>query len=136
MTESTRPHRVLALLLCVLLQACGPGTGGTGLPPASTSAPASNTTGGTTDGPPPSSSTGTTTVAPPSSSATTAPLSSAPDRAPDLAGVIERLDDTTVLLAGVVLPRGEVDLIGAPLRVGATARAWREGGRWVVRVDG
>jgi len=136
MTESTRLHRLLAALLCVLLQACGPGTGGTGLPPASSSAPATSTTGPTADTPPPSNTTGTTTGGTPPSSATTAPLPSAPDRAPDLVGVIERVDDTTVVLAGVTLPRAEIDLIGAPLQLGAAARAWREGGRWVLRVGG
>jgi hypothetical protein len=113
----------------LLLAGCGPGTGGTGLPPGSDTAPvdAALPSPVTSTGPQPS----TGTVAAPR------PL---PSRAPDLDGTIDRVDDATLSIAGSALPRASTDVVladgtAAPAdapRVGRAARAWLENGRWLV----
>jgi hypothetical protein len=107
--------RLAALLLLLLAQGCGPGTGGTGLPP-----------GGGSSGFP-------WTEAP------TAPL---PDRPADLAGPIERIDATVVRIAATDLHLALSDLLfddGSPatadaLRPGVEAQVWRIGERWLVSI--
>lgn len=107
--------RLAAMLFVLLAQGCGPGTGGTGLPPA--------------PGP----------IAPASTSAT---LTVGFDRPADLAGPIEQLDATVIRIAGTDLPRDLSDLLfddGGPatadaLRVGVEAQAWRVGERWRVAI--
>jgi hypothetical protein len=104
------------MLLLALLQGCGPGTGGTGLPPAAADlgAPATN-----------------------------APSVALPDRPADLAGPIERFDATVIRIAGTDLPRDGTDLVfedgsattDAALRVGAQARAWRVDTGWRVAIQ-
>jgi hypothetical protein len=117
----------------LLLAGCGPGTGGTGLPPGSDTAqvdaalPSPVTSPVTSPGPQPS----TGTVAAPR------PL---PSRAPDLDGTIDRVDDATLSIAGSALPRAATDVVladgsAAPAdaaRAGRAARAWLENGRWLV----
>jgi hypothetical protein len=111
---------VAAVGLALLLQACGPGTGGTGLPPGS----------GATDA---------------ASSLALAPsIEALPGRTPDLAGPLQSVDAGTLGIAGTSLPRAGVSLrdpAGAPLpadaaRVGLPARAWRVGDGWVVALGG
>ena len=123
MTEARRRigARVALAALALALQACGPGSGGTGLPPgdSASSVPVS---------------------APPPPSATRVPASGLPERAPELSGPLERVDADSLTLAGVVLPRASVALLdaaGAPLaaeaaRPGLAARAWRVGDGWLV----
>lgn len=122
--------RLLAAWLALGLAACGPGTGGTGLPPG--------------DGGTPTSSSGLQAPAAPtpsSSGSTPAPL---PTGAPDLAGTVEAIDPDALTIAGRRLPWTAVslrDASGAMLaadavRVGRTARAWQVGAVWVVALDG
>lgn len=116
---------VAPALAALMLAGCGPGTGGTGLPPGSDTAsvglvpPIAN-----------SQPTAGAVVAP-------RPL---PARAPELEGTIDGLDDATLSIAGRALPRASTDPVladGTPapdaaLRVGRAARAWLENGRWLV----
>lgn len=107
--------RLAATLLLLLAQGCGPGTGGTGLPPAADSSGF------------------------PLAEAPAAPL---PDRPADLAGPIERIDATVVRIAATDLPLALSDLLfddGSPatadaLRPGVEAQAWRIGERWRVSI--
>jgi hypothetical protein len=103
------------MLLLLLAQGCGPGTGGTGLPPAA----------------------GSSGI--PLEEAPAAPPS---DRPADLAGPIELVDATVVRIAATDLPLALCDLLfddGSPatadaLRPGVEARAWRIGERWRVSI--
>jgi hypothetical protein len=115
---------VLASFVAVLgLAGCGPGEGGTGLPP-----PAS---GSATVGAPDA------TLPPP----TPATLLAAGVPA-DVAGTIAALDDRVLVIGDVALPRDAVDAVladGRPappgsLAVGARATAWRLGERWLVQL--
>lgn len=111
------PGRLLAAAwLALLLQACGPGTGGTGLPPGGASA---------------------------DTAAALAPAATAfvpPAREPELVGTIESVDGATLRIAGATLPRAEVSLYDAngaavsadAVRPGTAARGWRVGEGWVV----
>jgi hypothetical protein len=100
-----------AAWLASLLQACGPGTGGTGLPPVGASA-----------------------------DATAIPALALPSREPELVGTIESVDGATLRIAGAALPRPSVSLYDESgvavsadaVRIGTTARAWRVGEGWVV----
>lgn len=122
--------RSVAAGLALLLAACGPGTGGTGLPPG--------------DGADSSSVVSAPTPSTQAPSASRLPVAALPDRAPDLAGPIEAVDADTLTLAGVGLVRASVSLRdgnGAPLgaeaaQPGRAARAWRTGETWVVALDG
>jgi hypothetical protein len=115
--------RLGALLLVLALLGCGPGTGGTGLPPGADASVAPTTTA-------------------PGSANTTAPSVALPDRAPDLAGPIERLDATVIRIAATDLPRERAELLlddgtaatADALQVGAEARAWFDGARWQVAI--
>jgi len=116
--------RLAAMLLLLLAQGCGPGTGGTGLPPS-----AGLPDSAVADAPAP------VAAAP----APSAPLS---DRPADLAGPIERVDATVVRIAETDLPLALCDLLfddGSPataeaLQPGVEARAWRVGERWRVSI--
>lgn len=118
-----------AVWLALALAACGPGTGGTGLPPGDELSNASSA-----PAPTPITPTGSGLALP-------APL---PDRMPDLAGPIESVDADTLTIAGTRLPRAAVslrDATGAPLaadaaRTGRSARAWRAGEGWLVALGG
>jgi hypothetical protein len=107
--------RLAAMLLLLLAQGCGPGTGGTGLPP-----------GAGVNG----------------SAVADAPAAALPERPADLAGPIERVDATVVRIAATDLPLALSDLVfddGSPatadaLQPGVEARAWRVGERWRVSI--
>ena len=116
-----------AVWLALLLQACGPGTGGTGLPPVGASADATAAV--------PAAGSGTAAALAPG-----VPALALPAREPELVGTIESLDAATLRIAGAALPRASVSLYdesGAAVsadtvRIGAAARAWRVGEGWVV----
>lgn len=144
------------LLIVALLAGCGPGTGGTGLPPASSSAPA----GDAVAAPPASGpTTAPPTAAPPTSGPTTVPPAAGspsdpaigpapvvavtvPDRPPDRIGTVESIDATTLRVAGLEIARARVDVLladGRPanvdaLRTGAEVIAWEVGPRIVVQL--
>ncbi|MFM1988786.1 MAG: hypothetical protein RJA99_1743 [Pseudomonadota bacterium] len=126
--------RLVAACLALVLAACGPGTGGTGLPPGDGTPTASTGTA-------PSSTAPSSTVPSSTAPALVAPL---PDRAPDLAGPIESADADALTIAGTRLPRASVslrDAAGAPLaddaaQAGRPARAWRAGEGWLVALGG
>jgi hypothetical protein len=117
---------LVALLVALLaLLGCGPGTGGTGLPPGGSGTP------------------------PETAAALNAPAVQAPaaDPAPrlppatpaDLEGPVDAIDAQAVTVAGVVLPRASLDTVGpdgraaeTPLAVGVSVRAWRLGERWLL----
>ena len=113
-------HGVAAVGLALLLQGCGPGTGGTGLPPGAGASDAASTLA----------------LAP--------SVEALPGRTPDLAGPLQSVDAETLGIAGASLPRAGVSLrdpVGNPLaadaaRVGLPARAWRVGDGWVVALGG
>ncbi len=137
-------------LMLTLLQGCGPGSGGTGLPPeAGLGAEQPNSPVAAL---PPAPGLGTEQPNPPVAALPPAPgpgdapiggpVAGPPDRPADLAGPIERVDATVIRIAGTDLPRDEVDLLfedGSHATtedppVGAEARAWRVAGRWQVLV--
>lgn len=119
-------------LMLTLLQGCGPGSGGTGLPPeAGLGAEQPNSPVAAL---PPATGPGDAPIG--------GPVAGPPDRPADLSGPIERVDATVIRIAGTDLPRDEVDLLfedGSHATtedppVGAEARAWRVAGRWQVIV--
>jgi hypothetical protein len=120
-----------AVWLALLLQACGPGTGGTGLPPVGASADATAAGAAAV----PAAGSGTAAALAPG-----VPALALPAREPELVGTIESLDAATLRIAGAALPRASVSLYdesGAAVsadtvRIGAAARAWRVGEGWVV----
>jgi len=132
------------LAAAALLAGCGPGTGGTGLPPA-----------GSAPGPAPTADAGpgagAGAVAPPSAGApVSAPTLGEPESAPvqpartaDLAGLVTAVDAETVVAAGAALPRDELrvtraDGSDAPvdlLQPGVSVRVWRVGDVWLVRLE-
>jgi len=134
----------------VLLSGCGPGTGGTGLPPAaSTPGPAPTADAGPGTGavtaPPPVA--GTPVPAPPFAAAPTLggqeTGSNLPARTADLAGVVTAVDAETVVVAGTALPRAALrvsrpDGSAAPsdlLQPGVAVRVWRVGEVFLVRLE-
>lgn len=137
------PAMLLAVLIAVLLAGCGPGTGGTGLPPASSADGGTAPTGGGTSGgdassPPPAA------AAPPAAVTSPAPTGAAtvPARAPDLVGTVDAVDDTTLRIANLTVALALVDVVlsdGSPssvaaLRAGARVLAWVVGSRIVVQL--
>lgn len=121
---------LVALVALSALVGCGPGTGGTGLPPGGSSAQPD--AAATVSGP--------TVQAP---AADTVPLLRPPSTPADLEGPITAVDSATVTVSGTTaLPRALLDAVGsdgraAPtdaLAVGIPVRAWRIGGRWLLVV--
>jgi hypothetical protein len=137
-----RPRAAAILLIVALITGCGPGTGGTGLPPASAGAP----TGDAVAAPPAS---GPTTRPPaagspsgPAIGPTAAAPVTVPDRPPDRVGTVESIDETTLRIAGLDIARARVDVLladGRPatvdaLRTGAEVLAWEVGSQIVVQL--
>ena len=121
--------RLVVGWLALGLAACGPGTGGTGLPPG--------------DGGTPTSASSLQTPPSPTPSSSVTPAEPLPSGTPDLAGSVESVDPDAVTIAGRRLPWATIslrDASGATLaadeaRVGRTARAWQVGAVWVVALD-
>lgn len=122
--------RLVVAWLALGLAACGPGTGGTGLPPG--------------DGGTPTSAPSLQTPPAPTPSSSGSPAEPLPSGTPDLAGAIESIDPDAVTIAGRRLPWTALslrDASGAPLaldavRIGRAARAWQVGTVWVVALGG
>lgn len=150
----TRPevrlHAAAILLIFALIAGCGPGTGGTGLPPASAGAPTGDavaappTTGpttGPTSGPTPTPPAAGSPSGPTIGTTPAAPVT-VPDRPPDRVGAVESIDETTLRIAGLEVARARVDVLladGRPatvdaLRTGAEVLAWEVGPRFVVQL--
>jgi predicted small lipoprotein YifL len=118
-----------ALFALAALVGCGPGTGGTGLPP-----------GGSSAQPDAAATVSAPTVQAPT--ADTVPLLRPPSTSADLEGPITAVDSATVTVSGTALPRALLDAVGsdgraAPtdaLAVGIPVRAWRIGERWLLVV--
>jgi hypothetical protein len=124
-TRACTALRVPLFVALLALYGCGPGTGGTGLPP-----------GGS--GTPPETTAAVHAPAVQAPAADPAPRLP-PPRPADLEGTVDAIDAQTVTVAGVVLPRASLDAVGpdgraaeTPLAVGVSVRAWRLGERWLL----